>query len=145
MGQMSCRVHIRKDAFKFSSAHMTVFHDGTKESLHGHNYTTDITIELKEASVGELISFSEYKKSIREICSEWDEKVLLPRNCPYLEVRSETEYEVEFFLCHKRYVLPQEEVVFLSVDNITSESLAREFNLRLQNSFKKWIDSKYIL
>ena len=33
------RISIAREQYKFSCAHMTVFADGTKERLHGHNYT----------------------------------------------------------------------------------------------------------
>ena len=34
----SYEIRIRKEALKFAASHMTVFPDGTKEALHGHNY-----------------------------------------------------------------------------------------------------------
>ena len=33
------RIFTGKDVHKFSSAHMTVFPDGSKERLHGHNFS----------------------------------------------------------------------------------------------------------
>ena len=36
-GQQQWLIHIRKDHLKFAAAHMTVFPDGGKECLHGHN------------------------------------------------------------------------------------------------------------
>jgi hypothetical protein len=39
------RIYIRKEALKFSAAHMTVFPDGTKERLHGHNYRTEVILD----------------------------------------------------------------------------------------------------
>jgi 6-pyruvoyltetrahydropterin/6-carboxytetrahydropterin synthase len=47
---MKTQIHIRKENIKFSSAHMTVFPDGTKEALHGHNYQVELTLELKDSS-----------------------------------------------------------------------------------------------
>ena len=124
-------ITIRKEAFKFSSAHMTVFPDGTKEALHGHNYSTEVAFDLKDISLKNMIPFSDFKKLIKEICDEWDEKVLLPTNCPFLEFITQTETELEFLLCHKRYVLPREDVALLPLDNITAETLSKEFCLTL--------------
>lgn len=145
MSGMHCNIHIRKEAYKFSSAHMTVFPDGTKEALHGHNYTTDILFVLKDTSLTEMISFSELKKSIGKICSRWDEKVLIPQNCPFLDMKSQDGKEVHFLLCNKRYILPQDEVVFLPVDNITVENLSREFCHQLINELNQWINSGQIM
>jgi 6-pyruvoyltetrahydropterin/6-carboxytetrahydropterin synthase len=135
----SCSISIRKEAFKFSSAHMTVFSDGTKEALHGHNYFTEISIDLKDTTLKNLISFSYFKRSIKEICDEWDEKVLLPENCPFLNFIKQTPIEVEFLLCQKRYVLPRDEVVLLPLDNITAETLSKELCQRLLQKFSKLI------
>src|SRR5689334_14368354 len=99
-------IHLRKEALKFSSAHMTVFPEGTKEALHGHNYTTEITIELKSTTLADLVSFSVFKKIAKELCDTWDEKVLLPSKCPHFQIKSHTAQEIEFVLCKKRYVIP---------------------------------------
>src|SRR5690349_3465641 len=127
MSQKSYRVHIQKEALKFSAAHMTVFPDGTKEALHGHNYMTEVEFDLEDVALSRLISFSVFKDAIRKICQSWDEKVLIPANCPFLQIKSQTKEEVEFLLCGKRYVLPLEEVVFLPIDNVSSEGLSQEF------------------
>jgi len=149
MGQSNCqrnhKLHIKKDAFKFSAAHMTVFPDGTKESLHGHNYTIEVTVHLKEISFKKMISFSEIKSAMRIICEEWDEKVLIALKNPYFEIRSESSVEIDFLLCKKRYVLPKDEVAFLPIDNITSEALAEEFASRLGNALKIRIQSQEII
>jgi 6-pyruvoyltetrahydropterin/6-carboxytetrahydropterin synthase len=130
------RLHIRREELKFSSAHMTVFPDGTKEALHGHNYVTDVTFDLSSTDLAQMVPFSSFRAAISAICREWDEKVLLPKNCPYLEVKSETDQEIEFFLSKKRYVLPREEVLLLPIDNIASEALAELFCSRLLEFFK---------
>jgi len=43
---MTHRILIARAEHKFSCAHMTVFPDGTKERLHGHNYTIAVAIEV---------------------------------------------------------------------------------------------------
>lgn len=121
------RAHIRKEALKFAAAHMTVFPDGSKEALHGHNYRTEVSIDLKSVELSQMISFSVFKSAMKAICREWDEKVLIGAKCPFMEVFSTVPHEVEFKLCGKRYVLPTDEVVFIDRDNITSETLAAEF------------------
>ena len=48
------RIFVGKDVHKFSAAHMTVFRDGTKERLHGHDYRTEVAIEFRGASLAEI-------------------------------------------------------------------------------------------
>jgi 6-pyruvoyltetrahydropterin/6-carboxytetrahydropterin synthase len=115
---------IRKEALKFSSAHMTVFPDGTKEALHGHNYATELVVELEATSLQNMVSFSFFKAALKKVCTQWDEKVLLPRLCPQLKAVASSPKETEFHLCGKRYVLPSDEVEWIEADNITSETLA---------------------
>jgi 6-pyruvoyltetrahydropterin/6-carboxytetrahydropterin synthase len=121
------QIQIRREPLKFAAAHMTVFPDGTKESLHGHNYTTDVTFDMQGTQLQDMVSFSYFKKIMKGICDQWDEKVLLPKHCPYFSIQSQTLTETEFTLCNKRYVLPTDEIELLETDNITSETLALLF------------------
>jgi 6-pyruvoyltetrahydropterin/6-carboxytetrahydropterin synthase len=123
--------HIKKEALKFASAHMTVFPDGTKESLHGHNYRTQVSIHLNTVELSKMIPFGTIKAAMKKICDEWDEKVLLASACPFYKPVSSDSRETEFTLCGKRYVLPTDEIVFINRDNITTETLSSEFCCRL--------------
>jgi 6-pyruvoyltetrahydropterin/6-carboxytetrahydropterin synthase len=131
------RIQIRKEALKFSSAHMTFFADGTKENLHGHNYRTSVKLEFERFSLKEMLPFADLKVEMRKLCSEWDERVLLPTDCPYLKVTTNDGPSVAFEACGKKYVLPQDEVVFLPTDNVTTESLAKIFGERLAASLSR--------
>ena len=137
MSQSQYLLHIRKDALKFASAHMTVFPGGEKEALHGHNYSVEVSLEVKRIDFESTLPFSEVKKVMRGICEEWDEKVLIQKQCPFFHLVKKNAVEVEFLLCQKRYLLPAEEVIFLELDNVTSESLAQEFNRRLLEGLKR--------
>lgn len=128
------RVQIRKEALKFSSAHMTVFADGTKERLHGHNYRTEASLEFIDFNLSTMVPFSDIKSGMKKICDAWDEKFFLPMLCPHLKVQKHDEESVDFKLCGKRYVIPTDEIVMLPVDNITAESLAKQFSKNLLNS-----------
>ncbi len=136
MGQIVRRIYIRKEALKFSAAHMTVFSNGSKEALHGHNYFTEVVIGLTETGFEEMVSFSVFKNEIKKMCFIWDEKILLARNCPFMQMVIESDQEIEFLLTKKRYVLPADEVVFLPVQNVTSEALSELFCLNLVARFK---------
>jgi 6-pyruvoyltetrahydropterin/6-carboxytetrahydropterin synthase len=120
-------IRIRKEALKFAASHMTVFPDGTKESLHGHQYQPTLILSFKDASFENLVPFSDYKIAMKKIAHLWDEKVLIATENPFFECIRQTEAEIEFKLCGKRYVLPADEVIQLNVDNITCERLAQAY------------------
>jgi 6-pyruvoyltetrahydropterin/6-carboxytetrahydropterin synthase len=129
-------LHIKKEALKFSAAHMTVFPDGSKERLHGHNYTVDVMLEMKQGDPSRLLSFAEVKSAMKGLCDEWDEKVLLAEQCSQFKVRKNDETEIDFLLCGSRYVLPKIDLCLIPVDNITSESLAQVFAEQLRNGLR---------
>lgn len=118
-------LHVRKDYLKFSVAHMTIFPDGSKESLHGHNYQVELTVELAASAFASMLSYGTFKQALRKVCANWDEKILLAGANQWLEVLPAAAHEYAFRLCGKRYILPADEVVMLNVDNITTENLAQ--------------------
>ena len=125
-GQASWTLHIRKDNLKFSAAHMTVFPDGGKERLHGHNYQVQLDVELAEPpTLQRMLSYDLFKQILRAVCADWDEKVLIAADNPWLEWLPSAADERAFRLCGKRYVLPADDVEILAADNITVENLAR--------------------
>ena len=113
-GQRSWTIHIRKDNLKFSAAHMTVFADGRKEGLHGHNYQVELTVELQDSpALARMLSYEVFKKALRSVCEQWDEKVLIAGENPWLEPLPAETGEYACRLCGKRYVLPADEVMVL--------------------------------
>lgn len=123
--QRSWTLHIRKDTLKFSAAHMTVFPDGGKERLHGHNYQVELTVELAEPALARMLCYEVFKQALRTVCDDWDEKVLIAGGNPWLETLPSPDGEYAFRLCGKRYVLPIDEVAVLDMDNVTAENLAQ--------------------
>jgi len=118
------RLFVAKEAFKFSCAHMTVFPDGSKERLHGHNYQIEVALDLADVGSDNLVDFGPLKRAILGICAEYKERLLLPMHNARLAIVRETEREIEFTLCGDRYVIPQGDVLKLPVDNATVEQLA---------------------
>ncbi|MEZ4362088.1 MAG: 6-carboxytetrahydropterin synthase [Kofleriaceae bacterium] len=118
------RITIARDQYKFSCAHMTVFPDGTKERLHGHNYTLALALELSDTSFAKIIPFSSIRAALAETCAAWKERVLLAQHNPHFHVERHDEQEIEFRLCGKRYVLPAEDILLLPIDNVAVEPLA---------------------
>lgn len=132
---MKTQIHIRKESLKFSSAHMTVFPDGSKEALHGHNYQVELTLELQDSSFKKMVSFGKFKEALKKIAESWDEKVLIATKNPFYKEVKRQKKEIEFTVCDKRYVLPLDEVVLLPIENIASENLAEHFLCLFVKSF----------
>jgi len=117
------RIRIARAEHKFSCAHMTVFADGTKERLHGHNYTIAVALEVDRIDLASMIPFTPIKTAIRELCAAWKEHLLLAARNPWLTIVRDAD-ELEFTLCGQRYVVPRGDALLLPIDNISVEALA---------------------
>jgi 6-pyruvoyltetrahydropterin/6-carboxytetrahydropterin synthase len=118
------RIEVARAEHKFSCAHMTVFPDGRKERLHGHNYTVSVALDLAAIGFAELIDFGAIKREVAALCGEWRERTLVAERNPETRVRR-AGGELELVVCGRRYVLPEEDVLLLPVDNTTVEALSR--------------------
>ena len=117
------RIVIAREQYKFSCAHMTVFPDGTKERLHGHNYTIAVALEVERIDLPAMLPFAPIKAALAELCGAWKEHVLIAAKSPYLElVRDDAELELR--LCGERYVMPRGDALLLPIDNVSVEALA---------------------
>jgi 6-pyruvoyltetrahydropterin/6-carboxytetrahydropterin synthase len=117
------RILIARAEHKFSCAHMTVFPDGTKERLHGHNYTVAIGLEVERIELASMIPFASIKAALGALCRAWKEHVLLASRNPHFALIRD-DHELEFTLCGERYVLPRQDALLLPIDNISVEALA---------------------
>ena len=120
---MKHRVFIARDQYKVSCAHMTVFPDGSKERLHGHNYSIALALDVERVDLAAMIPFSSVKHALADLCMAWKERVLLAANNPYFTVIRD-DAELEFTLCADRYVMPRGDALLLPIDNISVEALA---------------------
>jgi 6-pyruvoyltetrahydropterin/6-carboxytetrahydropterin synthase len=118
------RIVIAREQYKFSCAHMTVFPDGTKERLHGHNYTVAVAIDVDNVALAQMIPFTPIKQALSELCAAYKERVLLAEQNPHFQIVRD-DAELEFKLCGERYVLPRGDALLLPIDNISVEALAQ--------------------
>lgn len=139
------KLHFAKDAHKFSAAHMTLFPDGTKERLHGHNYQVETVVEVTSAEGDAFLSFAELKQTIRAVCETLDERVLLPTRSKWLTVVQQDADEIEIVACDRRYVFPADEVVLLDMDNVVTETLAGHVARQLCVQWKGLFDEGRML
>lgn len=126
------RIVVARAEHKFSCAHMTVFPDGTAERLHGHNYTVAVALDVVDIRFEALIDFGAIKRAVRALCAELRERTIIAERNPRLEVVRRGGGEVELRLCGKRYVLPEEDVLFLPIENATAEELSHLCATRLE-------------
>jgi hypothetical protein len=89
------RLFVGKDVHKFSCAHMTVFPDGSKERIHGHNFRVSLAIELLGPEP-DLLDFAWLKKAMQAQCDEWTERLLLPGASSELVIVRRDQQELEF-------------------------------------------------
>jgi 6-pyruvoyltetrahydropterin/6-carboxytetrahydropterin synthase len=122
--QAICRLVVQKDEHKFSCAHMSVFPDGTKERMHGHNFRLALAVEMPSIEQGPMLDFARLKAVLAQLCAELREHLLLPAHCHYLRIHHHDASEIDFELCGSRYVLPAQDVLLLPIDNVIVESLA---------------------
>ena len=125
------RIVVAREQYKFSCAHMTVFPDGTKERLHGHNYQLGAVLELTDVGFAQMIPFAAIKDALAAICKQFRERVLLAEANPLMQIVKDDAEELEARVCGKRYVFPREDVLLLPIDNVSAEALAAYLAERL--------------
>jgi len=90
-------IDIKHPTFKFNCAHFIVF-PGYREKLHGHNYTCSINIKGRHINRndGYLVDFGVLKKNMKDICTNWNERFILPMKSTSLNITEiNNNYEVE--------------------------------------------------
>lgn len=134
--QFTTEIRLEREAQKFSAAHMTIFVDGSKEALHGHNYQVSVRLSTgphafsrtSKKVMSEMLPFALLKKEIKSICDSLDEKILLPETSPLLKtIPSGRKENVDFTVCGAFYSLPKSEVIWLPVPTISCETLSETF------------------
>ena len=124
---------INKDRHKFSSSHFTIFSESEAEALHGHNYYIGLEIRGRKLDDRELLTdVAVLKKKLTEVLEAWDEKVLLPKNSPFLKL-NESRGSIHVEYSNRKYNFPADEVEVLDVKNVTMESLAKLVSDRLSS------------
>lgn len=131
---MSFRIAVEGEGLGFSAAHFALLPEGA-EPLHGHNYEVVVEIDGPLSDVSWVADFGLLRRLAASLCREIDHRLLLPMACPALEiVRAGGAYEVK--TGRRRYVIPEEDVVGLPIDNSTAERLAEWFAGRLSKDLE---------
>jgi len=119
---MRLEVDGREVGIRFSASHMIPGHSKCGR-LHGHSYAVRLALHGEAGERGMVVDFLEVKKVLRSIVDEFDHRVILPGNCPYLRLKLGD--EVEATTDGKRYVFPAEDVVVIDAVESSAEEMAR--------------------
>lgn len=118
------RLHVVTDPDRLYCGHMTVYPNGRKERLHGHNFRVFLDVDLADGSLARMVDLDVFRHTLDAICAAWKERLLLPARNPFLELVRDDGAEIEFRLCGQRYVCPREDVALLPIENASVEGLA---------------------
>ena len=118
----------------YAAAHF-VSEGGKCECLHGHNYQVTVSVGGKLDAQGMVIDFRVLKKLLRQLCKEWDHRVLLPTRSKLITVeRKGTQIDVK--TPGGAYSFPASDAVLLDVIETTAEEMARILCQRLSETLK---------
>jgi 6-pyruvoyltetrahydropterin/6-carboxytetrahydropterin synthase len=110
----------------FSAGHFTIFSATQRERLHGHNYRLEAAVTAPLLEPGITFDYAIFRNKLAELCQSIHSKFLLPALSPYLQIEENTEhYRVTFN--NKYMLLLKEDVMLLSLHNITIEELSHWF------------------
>lgn len=124
-------IEVIRESLHFSAAHFTIFSKTERENLHGHNFRLNGVFESEINAEGLCFDYGDIKKILQNICDELDERFLVPRNSPHLNIR-EDEGTVSIEFNGETMVLPTHDVYLLPIRNITVEELANWIAMRLE-------------
>ncbi|MBY0385633.1 6-carboxytetrahydropterin synthase [bacterium] len=137
---MAYTLLLKKENFKFSSSHFTIFSKSTAEHLHGHNYQVSIKVLFEKINTETemAVDFNLIKKEVRQICEQMDEKILLPKKSKFLNIIESPHYKnhTEVHFNERRYCFPNNEIYYIEANNVTSEALARVIYKKLEKHIK---------
>lgn len=130
------RIEVKKENLSFSAAHFISF-GGKCERLHGHNYEVSVRMEGTLTSDRYVFDFVVLKKLLSAVCLPLDHRFLLPEKNSHIDFQKrDKEWEIRYG--QRRYIMPEEDVLVLPLDNITAERLAEYICNQLTDSLKDY-------
>ncbi|MFQ5478600.1 MAG: 6-pyruvoyl tetrahydropterin synthase family protein [Candidatus Binatia bacterium] len=122
---------VSKDDFRFNAAHFMAY-PGFRERLHGHNYRVGVRVEGELGEEGYVVDFGDVKRAARAICSELNERLIVPAKSDCLRLSREGgQLEIECTDDGSRFSLPEADCVMLPIVHSSAEELAAWFSERL--------------
>ncbi len=124
-------IEINKTYLNFSAGHFTIFSATKRELLHGHNFRVSATVigALVDGN-GMTFDYNLLKDTLRALCAELDEHLLLPLHSPHLHIEQDGG-TVRARFGEDVMSLPSGDVLLLPLRNISVEDLSGWFLVRL--------------
>jgi 6-pyruvoyltetrahydropterin/6-carboxytetrahydropterin synthase len=109
---------------KFSAAHFTA-HGGTRERLHGHNYTLSVAVRGAAGADGCVVEFSEIKVATRALAAELDERFLCAElSTTVVATVADGQLSLRVAADGSAFSMPVGDAVLLPLRNTTVEELS---------------------
>ena len=142
---MQTTIEISKEYLHFAAAHFTLFSATERENLHGHNFHVTLNATATIQDNGLTFDYNILKTTLKALCDEYDEQVLMPTQSPYLEIENDGEFTYVLFN-GERIPFLDRDLTLVPVRNITVEELAHHFLDRLiQDPTIAALDIDYLL
>ncbi len=132
-------IKVYKEYFNFASSHFMIFKDGTRETLHGHNYRLKLKGNAFSLNDDMVFNFLDIKPIVRDICNNLDHKLLIPSLNSLLKINKN---EKNFILSTPDgsfFSIPESDLLILPIENTSVERLA----IYLANEIKNAVLKKY--
>ena len=119
-------LHFKQGKLKFSAGHFTIFSATERETLHGHNYTIELTVAAEQSAPGIVFDYRFLEDKLFQLTRQLHLRCLIPQYSPYLMIEEEEKhYRITFN--HESMWLLKNDVVVLPIQNISLESLSQWF------------------
>ena len=87
----------QQEYLHFAAAHFTLFSATERENLHGHNFQVTLNATAPVHDDGLTFDYNILKKTLKALCDEYDEQVLMPTKSPYLSIENDNEFTYVLF------------------------------------------------
>ena len=126
-------VFVSKDDFKFNAAHFIAY-PGFRERLHGHNYRVSVRVVGPVGRDGYVVDFGDIKRAARSVCSEMNERTMIPTESDCIEVEQGGGQIALVCEDGSRFSFPEADCILLPITHTSAEKLAAYVCHRLVES-----------
>jgi 6-pyruvoyltetrahydropterin/6-carboxytetrahydropterin synthase len=121
---MKHAIRFENDALAFSASHFITFGEPEKvEALHGHNFRIRAEVAGPLNRRAYVVDFVVAFDSLKKICESLSHKVLLPRDHPYIKIKT-VAGTTTVAMPPLTWTFPQDDTLTLPLKNTTTEALA---------------------
>ena len=101
-----------------------IFEDGSRESLHGHNYRVMVKGETPELQKDMVFDFLDIKPIVRQVCDSLDHRLIIPKDHPRLRIDTPVKNTVITTPDECQFSIPTTDVLLLPINNTSAERIA---------------------